>query len=124
MKINKMALAWITSDNLEKSKDFFANTLGLKIDVETREYGWMELVAQDESFRLGVGRCDEHNPVKPGQNAILTMTVDDIAAAKKELESKSAKIIGDIVEVPGHVKMLTFEDPDGNKFQLVEELYK
>ena len=55
-------------------------------------------------------------------NAVLAMTVDDIVAAKKELEGKKVSCIGDIIEVPGYVKMATFADPDGNIFQLVQEL--
>ena len=55
-------------------------------------------------------------------NAVLAMTVDDIVAAKKELEGKKVSFIGDIIEVPGYVKMATFADPDGNIFQLVQEL--
>jgi predicted enzyme related to lactoylglutathione lyase len=51
------------------------------------------------------------------------MTVDNIVATKKELEAKGVTFIDEIMEIAGHVKMVTFTDPDGNKFQLVEELH-
>ena len=128
MNIKRMDLAWISVKDIKKSEKFFAETLGLKVTTSTPEYGWLELAAKEGGCALGVGACsdtDEYeNPVKPGMNAVLTMTVDDIVAAKKELEAKNVRFIGEIVEVPGHVKMATFADIDGNIFQLVQELSK
>lgn len=124
MNIKRMDLAWITSNDLEKSKTFFSETLGLKITVESTQYGWLELTGNQGGATLGIGQCNEYTPIKAGQNAILTMTVDNIIDAKKELEEKQVKIIGDITEVPGEVKMLLFQDPDGNYFQLCEILKK
>ncbi len=37
-------------------------------------------------------------------------------------KEKGAKLVGEIGEVPGHVKMQTFLDPDGNMMQIVQEL--
>ena len=53
---------------------------------------------------------------------ILTFTVDDIEAAKKELEEKGVKFKTDIYEVPGHVKLVDFVDEDNNTYQLAQHL--
>jgi predicted enzyme related to lactoylglutathione lyase len=45
-----------------------------------------------------------------------------LEAATVEMEKKGAKKVGDVMEVPGHVKMLLFKDADGNHFQMVEML--
>lgn len=121
--IKKMSLAWIAVNDINASKKFFKDTLGLDVINDTPEYGWMELKAPGTDFTLGVGQAREgHETEKAGMNAVVTMTVDDIVKSKAALEAKGVKFIDEIIEVPGHVKMVTFVDKDGNKFQLVQEL--
>lgn len=124
--IKRMDLSWIMVSDSEKSQKFFTEILGLKVTSGSPEYNWFELAAQDGGMALGVGgSCDkEPGPVAPGQNAVVTMTVDDIVACKATLEAKGVQFFGDIVEVPGHVKMALFADPDGNKFHLVQVITK
>ena len=125
--IKNIGLAWISVTDLQQSKKFFTNVLGLQVSSDSAEHGWMELKAEGDSFLLGVAQVQDDKKegcesVLPGQNAIVTMTVDDIVTAKAMLEQKEVKVLGDILEVPGHVKMLLFADQDGNKFQLVQML--
>ncbi len=125
MDIKKIELAWIVVSDFEKSKNFFVDTLGLKINEE--HPSWLELSGSDGGMMLGVGgSCDteskEEWAIKPGQNAVVTLTVDDIEQAKSYLVEKGVTIKGDIIEIPGHVKMLFFTDPDNNFFQLVQEI--
>ena len=40
----------------------------------------------------------------------------------RNLQRKVAIFVDKVLEVPGQVKMITFLDPDKNKFQLVQEL--
>lgn len=122
--IKSMDLAWITVSDFQRAKTFYTETLGLTLRSGAPEYSWMELVGKDGGMALGVGGdCGtDQNPVKPGQNAVMTMTVDDIVATKAALEAKGVQFFGDIIEVPGHVKMALFADPDGNKLQLVQML--
>ena len=123
MNVKSMDMAWISVKDPKKAKEFFRDILGLELRSEAEEYGWMEFVGKDGGAALGVGKeCPESSDVKAGQNAVMTMTVDDIVACKKYLESKGVKFIGDIIEVPGHVKMALFADNDGNKFQIVQVL--
>lgn len=121
MVVKNIGLAWITVSDFAKSKHFFTETLGLKISSIAEEYGWLELKAQEGDFFLGIGKDNAENIIKPGKNAVVTLTIDDVVAAKAELESKKIKV-GEIQEIPGHVKMAFFQDHDGNYFQLVEPL--
>jgi catechol 2,3-dioxygenase-like lactoylglutathione lyase family enzyme len=118
MAIKKIEMSWIVVSDLERSQKFFVDTLGLKLDNFAPEYNWLEVSTPEGDCALGIG-ADSSMQIK---NAVLTFTVDDIVASKKELESKGVKFAGGIEEVPGHVKMATFHDPDGNMFQLVEKL--
>jgi predicted enzyme related to lactoylglutathione lyase len=126
MSIKSMNLAWINVSDIKKAEKFFVDTLGLKVTSGAPEYNWLELKGSQGGMILGVGQGDcskkEENPVKPGGNAVMTMEVEDVAQSKTELEAKGVKFYGDILEVPGHVKMATFADPDGNIFQLCQML--
>jgi len=122
MIVKKIDLAWITVSDYAKTKKFFTETLDLKISSDSAEYGWAELKGP-QGATLGIAQENpQYGSEKAGHNAVLVFTVEDIVAAKKELEAKGVKFEGDIMEVPGHVKLATFIDLDGNKFQLAQEL--
>lgn len=120
MSINKLDLGWVTVSDFKKSKKFFVDTLGLELNSEADEYGWLELQGHLGGAKLGVAQMNERESHKPGSNAVLTFTVDNIEQKKRDLESKGVKFTSDIMEVPGHVKLATFVDPDNNTFQLVQ----
>ena len=123
MNIKSMGLAWITVSNLAASKSFFKDILGLTIGQDSSDHGWMEFVAEDKSFKLGVSATDDSMPmIKPGQNAVVTFTIPCIMEAKAELQKHHVMLLGDIIEIPGHIKMLMFADADKNIFQVVEHL--
>lgn len=125
MKIKSISLGWITTKDLAQSKKFFTDVLGLNITSNDAEgWGWLELApSTGQGMFLGVAQAQENETHKPGDNAVLTFTIEgDIVAAKKELEAKGLEFEGDILEVPGHVKLVSFFDKDHNRFQLVEDL--
>ena len=124
MKIKNMELGWISVYDLARSKQFFTETLGLELGHSNEAHGWLELKTATAGFWLGVGKYtkEANGPIVPGSNTVLTMTVDDLLATKAELEAKKVVFVGEILEIPGHVKMALFQDPDGNHFQLVERL--
>ncbi len=122
MAIKSMDLAWISTSDFARSKKFFVDVLGLKVSSMTEEYEWMELTGSHGGAILGVGKCTKDSPVQAGKNAVMTMSVDDLIKTKADLEAKGVTFVGDILVVPGHVKMAFFTDPDGNFFQLVQLL--
>lgn len=125
MKAKNFGLAWITVSDLEKSKKFFTETLGLVLKEYDENYGWMEFEAQEGGARVGVGKyIEEYAVTRPGQNAVMTFTVDNVRAATEDLKKKGVKLLGEAMEIPGEVIMQTFADNDGNIFQLVELLRK
>ena len=119
-------LSWIMVSDIKKAKKFFTEVLGLEVRTDNSEYNWLELMPKDGGAMLGIGQANADSDcgkdVLPGSNAIVTFTVDNLEATKAEFEKKGVNILGDIMEVPGHVKMLLFSDLDGNKFQVCELL--
>ena len=122
MAVKRIDLAWIEVSDWEKAKQFFTEVVGLKVVSTQEQFGWMELRGADGGTLLGVAKSNEGNDLRPGQNAIVALTVDDIVATKAEMEAKGATFHGDIMEVPGQVKLALFSDPDGNLFHLVQDI--
>lgn len=134
MALKGMHLAWITVSDLDKAEQFFERSIGLRLEVSDKEHGWLEFSAEGSGMRLGVttvqqdGCCggaaaprpDACNNGGPGCNAVVTIDVDDIAKTKIEFESRGVQFTSPIMELPGHIKLASFVDFDGNRFQLVE----
>lgn len=122
MSVKSINLAWIVVNDLKNAVKFYTHTIGLKLIEMQEEYGWAELAGHDGGTRLGIAQKSDIDPIKPGQNAVVTLTVADLAKTKSDLSKKGVKMQGDVLEIPGQVKLQMVQDQDGNSFQLVEVL--
>ncbi len=122
MHLESMSLVWIVVKNLKEAIEFYTETVGLKLVELNDQFGWAELEGQNGGARLGIAQtCPEsQEEILPGQNAVMTFNVRSIEQAILEMKSKGAKLVGEMKEIPGHVKMQTVKDLDDNCFQLVE----
>lgn len=105
--------------NLDTAIAWFEEMLGFERLFRVDEEGWAEVgsPARDVSIGLGV------NETVDGRGGTTPVFgVADVVAARAELEAKGVRFDGDIVEVPGMVKLATFFDPDGNKHMLYQDL--
>lgn len=121
MKTEGINLSWIVVKDIEKAIKFYTEVVGLKLNEFHQEFGWAELSGPSGAL-LGIAAEHKENPIKAGANAVVTVSVDDIEKAKTHFTKLGAKLIGDTMEVPGHVKLQTFADVDGNTMQLCEDL--
>ncbi len=120
MKAKEMGLVWIVVKGFNKALKYYTEVVGLQLKEVNEEWGWAELVGSDGGMRLGIGKCDAQSPIQPGMNAVATFTIDNIEESRIKMLSQGAECLGEIQEVPGHVKMQTVRDQDGNIFQMVE----
>ena len=120
----KSGFSWVTVNDFGKAKTFFTEVLGLEISQNSEEFGWIELKAKGGDAFLGVAQHRKEEPqlVRPGQNGVITFDVENIESSKAEMEKKGVTFHGDIIEIPGHVKMVWFTDHDNNAYQLCEQL--
>ncbi len=123
MSIKSIELAWIVVKDLKKAIKFYTETVGLKLMEEHEAFGWAELQGCEGGARLGIAQASSEEPVQPGSNAVVTLTVESIEEATRDLKKKGAKLMGEMLEVPGHVKMQSMSDVDGNHLQLVQKLF-
>jgi len=123
MSIQSINLSWVVVKDLKQAVAFYTQTVGLKLLELNEQFGWAELSGQEEGMRLGIAEQNERDGIAAGTNAVVTFTVSDLEATKKEMMQKGAHMKGESVEVPGHVKMQSVIDLDGNHFQLVQILH-
>jgi len=102
----------VPSTDPERSRAFYVDTLGLRPDDSAR----FELWAGDTCFAIW-------EPAKLGMefvaqvNAHPALHVDDVAAARADLEAKGVEFLGETLDT-GVCHMALFKDPDGNDLML------
>jgi catechol 2,3-dioxygenase-like lactoylglutathione lyase family enzyme len=110
--ITKVDTVGIPSQDTARSRGFYVDTLGLQPD----DHSWNEFWVGETCFaiwepeRFGM-------PFQPQKNGIALLHVNDVAAARAELEGKGVEFPGDTVDT-GVCHMATFTDPDGNELVL------
>ena len=126
MKLKSMDLVWIVVNDLKKAIKFYTETVGLQLKELHEQHGWAELEGPHGGARIGIAQCkvNSEEDLKPGQNAIMTFTVENLKNAIDNFLKQGVKLIGQVQEVPGQVKMQMVSDVDGNRFQLVELCHK
>ncbi|MGW6704545.1 VOC family protein [Streptomyces sp. NPDC054956] len=108
--------------DVDRAKDFYANRLGFKVDLDfspTEAFRVVQLTPPGSACSIAIGVGVVSTP--PGSVQGLHLVVDDIRAAREELLARGV----DIAEVqdmtaPGKpvVSYAAFNDPDGNGWTL------
>ena len=125
MRTKSIDLVWIVVKDFKQAVKFYSETIGLKVVDLNEEWGWAELQGHDgKGMRLGIAQqnAEYPDPVKPGENYVATFTVDDLDQSNRDLIKQGVTLIGDIQDIPGHVRMQAVKDTEGNFFQVVQRL--
>jgi predicted enzyme related to lactoylglutathione lyase len=110
--IAKVDSVGIPSRAIERSRRFYIETLGLRPDDRAGNEFWIGETCFSiwEPERFGM----EFQPSKGG---IALLRVEDVDAAREELEAKGVQFVGETFDT-GVCHMATFADPDGNELVL------
>jgi catechol 2,3-dioxygenase-like lactoylglutathione lyase family enzyme len=110
--MNELDFIGIPSRDAERARSFYVDTLGLRPDESGRFEFWIgdTCFAIWEPEKLGM-------EFAPQKNAHPAIRVDDVAAARAELETKGVEFAGDTFDT-GVCHMALFTDPDGNDLML------
>ena len=110
--ISKVDAIGIPSQDWERSRGFYVDTLGLRPDDHAENEFWVDQTcfAIWEPERVGM----EFHPAK---NSIELLHVDDVATARTELEAKGVEFAAETLD-SGVCHMAFFADPDGNELTL------
>ena len=113
--IPKIYAVWVYVNDLEQSRSFYQNALGLK--ERLKDGTWLEFDLGQTTFAI-YERPKEKGPLKPQKTRIMFQT-DDIKNAAKQVEKNGGKLIGS-VRKENYGNLQTFEDPNGHWLELFE----
>ena len=110
--IERLDFIGIPSRDAERSRRFYVETLGLRPDERARFECW----AGETCFAIWepekAGR-----EFSPQRNAHPALHVEDVEAARRELEGRGVEFLGEVFD-SGVCHMAFFRDPDGNDLML------
>src|SRR3989344_4315991 len=121
--IRSLEAVLVSSENAAKLAQFYREKVGLKQGEE------MEIGDKGEKgfdFELGGANLYilDHSEVKGKSNqasrVMFNLEVDAIEKEVERLKKENVKVQQDIYHVEGYGLIATFEDVDGNYFQLVQ----
>lgn len=110
--ISKLDFVGVPSTDADRSRAFYVDTLGLRPDERSDYEFWVGETCFGiwEPGRIGV-------EFAPQKNAHIALHVEDVAAARRELEAKGVRFQGETLDT-GVCHMALFTDPDGNDLML------
>ncbi len=110
--ITKLDFVGIPSRDAERSRSFYVDTLGLRPDDKAQFDVWVGETCFGiwEPEKMGM-------EFAPQKNAHPALHVDDVEAARSELEAKGIEFHGETLDT-GVCHMALFSDPDGNDLML------
>jgi predicted enzyme related to lactoylglutathione lyase len=112
MEIEKVDTVGVPSRDGKRSRQFYVETLGLRPD----ERSWNEFWIGETCFAIWYPE-QFGGEFEPQKNSLVLLRVEDVAAARAELEAKGVEFVGETFDT-GVCHMATFVDPDGNQLTL------
>ena len=110
--IDKLDFIGVPSQDAERTRSFYIETLGLKPDQNSRFEFWVGATC------FGIWEPEKQGMTfTPQKNAHPALHVDDIEAARAELEAKGVVFQGDTIDT-GVCYMALFTDTEGNDLML------
>ena len=110
--ITKLDFVGIPSQDADRARKFYGETLGLRQDPKSEYEFWVGEtcfgIYEPTTFGLEFA---------PQKTAHLALHVEDMPAARAELEAKGVEFAGETFDT-GVCYMAFFEDPDGNALML------
>jgi catechol 2,3-dioxygenase-like lactoylglutathione lyase family enzyme len=112
MAIQKVDTVGVPSRDGKRSRQFYVETLGLRPD----ERSWNEFWIGETCFAIWYPE-QFGGEFEPQKNSLALLRVEDVAAARAELEGKGVEFVGETLDT-GVCHMASFLDPDGNELTL------
>ena len=106
-------------DDLGKAIEWWQEVMGLELAYRMDEMGWAEVTSPTPGVSLGL---NANGAEAGGGGAAIVFGVEDVEAARAELEGKGVSFTKDTEEIPGMVKLAEFLDPFGNRLTLAQSL--
>jgi predicted enzyme related to lactoylglutathione lyase len=115
MKVTGVDFITVPTQDFEKAEQFYGDVLGLE-----RSKQWGNMPAREfetGSLTIALMQSDAFGVEFERHTHPIALHVDDVAAARGELESKGIEFVADTMD-SGVCHMAHFRDPDGNALML------
>jgi predicted enzyme related to lactoylglutathione lyase len=115
MKVTGVDFITVPTQDFEKAEQFYGEVLGLE-----RSKQWGNMPAREfetGSLTIALLQSDAFGVEFERHSHPIALHVDDVAAARGELESKGIEFVADTMD-SGVCHMAHFRDPDGNALML------
>jgi catechol 2,3-dioxygenase-like lactoylglutathione lyase family enzyme len=110
--MSKLDFVAVPSTDAARTRAFYVETLGLRPDEQAEFEFWVGETC------FAIWEPEKHGqPFAPQKNGHLAIHVEDVAAARADLEAKGIEFLGDTFDT-GVCHMAFFTDPDGNDLML------
>jgi predicted enzyme related to lactoylglutathione lyase len=109
----------VPTRNLEAAMEFYGEVLGLPRSATWQRPGHDPVGAEYETgtVTLALIACERLGVEFQANKVPIALRVDDVAAARSELEARGVAFNGDTID-SGVCHQALFEDPDGNVLDL------
>jgi predicted enzyme related to lactoylglutathione lyase len=115
MKVTGVDFITVPTQDFDKAEQFYGDVLGLE-----RSKQWGNMPAREfetGSLTIALMQSDAFGVEFERHTHPIALHVDDVAAARGELESKGIEFVADTMD-SGVCHMAHFRDPDGNALML------
>ena len=121
MDIKKINVVFVYVEDIEKSKEFYQDTLGLG-KPRTDTTSWVEWkIGGGSDFAIHKADQEILEGSVPARSTVkFSLMVDDIREAYNELFEKGIKVLSEPKDGPGFM-FIEFLDLDGNVIRLLQE---
>lgn len=113
----------LSSENAKNLANFYKDKVGLKLagEFEMGDKGesYFDFKMKGAGFGI-MDHSDIKGKAKDPKRILINIEVDDIKKEVPRLKKNGVKTIAEIYHVEGYGWLATFEDLDGNYFQLVQ----
>ena len=115
MNVTGVDFITVPTQDYEKAERFYGEVLGLE-----RSKQWGSMPAREfetGTLTIAVMQSDAFGQQFAPHSHPIALHVDDVAAARSELESQGVEFVADTID-SGVCHMAIFSDPDGNRLML------
>ena len=105
----------VSAKDFDAAVDFYENKLGLPLSARYGQMPGAEF--ETGNLTIAVLKSDAFDMEPRTNNHPIALRVDDVAAARAELESRGVKFLGDTLDA-GVCHMAPFQDSEGNTLLL------
>ncbi len=114
MNVTHTDFVMVLTQDFDRAVEFYGTTLGLERAKQWGEMPGMEF--ETGNLTLAIVQPDAFG-MEFTKGAPIALRVDDVAAAREELEAAGVTFLMDSID-SGVCHMATFADPDGNPLML------